>query len=277
MFPTRSCQSDRQDRIPIAAARLIPERTSPQRAAAATILRAPAEGAMASCDVPPVFTDREVKLIGQSLPDTVDPRRRELLPQVLREWCRNELREHLSRESAATIRERVERMKAVADHARGLLQALEALDDRDRAAIAGQMLPRDLWLSPKGGEIIRGLTHLIREENSFLTELAAAAPAAWKQGRGAPRNIKAYLVIKDVAAIFEWLTEMEATREVGRDSAKETGPFWQFVATIWPMVFGKSKGLSNGMKTWASYRKKEGCALIANIAFRHPEWGLFKK
>ncbi len=151
---------------------------------------------MASCDVPPVFTDREVKLIGQSLPDTVDPRRRELLPQVLREWCRNELREHLSRESAATIRERVERMKAVADHARGLLQALEALDDRDRAAIAGQMLPRDLWLSPKGGEIIRGLTHLIREENSFLTELAAAAPAAWKQGRGAPQNIKAYLFIR---------------------------------------------------------------------------------
>src|SRR5260370_11553729 len=204
---------------------------------------------MASCDVPPVFTDREVKLIGQSLPDTVDPRRRELLPQVLREWCRNELREHLSRESAATILERVERMKAVADPAGGLLQALEALDDRVRAAIAGQMLPRDLWLSPEGGGIIRGLTHLIREENSFLTKLAAAAPTAWKQGRGRPVNMMAHLVIRDAASIFEWLTKTEATRQANRSTHQGTGPFCTFLAGIWPVVFGKGDdGLPAALK-----------------------------
>jgi hypothetical protein len=224
----------------------------------------------------PVFTDRDVRLIIKYLPNEVSPQRLELLPLVLHEWSRNELREHLSRESAATIRKRIERMEAVEDRARGLLEALAALDDRDRAAIAGQMLPRDLWLSPKGGGIIRGLTHLIREENSFLAKLAAAAPAALKQGPGGPRNIKAYLVIKDAAAIFKWLTKMEATRQVR--GSEETGPFHSFLAGIWPVVFGKGDdGLSAGMKNWASYRKKyrEGCALIANIAFRNPEWRLF--
>jgi hypothetical protein len=199
------------------------------------------------------------------------------LPHVLHEWSRNELREHLSKESAATIRKRIERMEAVEDHARGLLQALEALDDRDRAAIASQMLPRDFWLSPKGGGIIRGLTHLIREENSFLTKLAAAAPTAWKQGRGRPVNMTAHLVIRDAASIFEWLAKMEATRQVSRVTHQETGPFWRFLAGIWPVVFGKGDdGLSAALKNWAKYRKRERSALVPNIAFRHPEWRLFE-
>ena len=79
---------------------------------------------MANGDATPVFTDRDVRLIAKSLPNEVCPRRLELLPDVLREWSRNELREHLSRESAATIRKRIERMESVEDHARGLLQAL---------------------------------------------------------------------------------------------------------------------------------------------------------
>lgn len=230
---------------------------------------------MAYGDATLVFTDRDVWLIAKSLPNEVSPRRLELLPHVLREWSRNELREHLLRESAATIRKRVERMEGVEHHARGLLQALEALDDRDRAAIAGQMLPSDLWLNRKGGEI-RGLTHLIREENSFLAALAAAAPAAWKQGRGRPRNITSYLVTKDAAAIFEWLTKIEATRQVSRSAHQEAGPFCGFLAGIWPVVFGKGDdGLPAALKNWAKYRERERSALIANIAFRHPEWRVF--
>jgi hypothetical protein len=231
---------------------------------------------MANGDTTPVFTDRDVGLIAKSLPDEVCPQRLKLLPLVLGEWSRNELREHLSKESAATIRKRIERMEAVEDHARGLLQALEALDDRDRAAIASQMLPRDLWLSPEGGGIIRGLTHLIREENSFLTKLAAAAPTAWKQGRGRPVNMMAHLVIRDAASIFEWLTKTEATRQVNRSTHQETGPFCTFLAGIWPVVFGKGDdGLPAALKKWAEYRGRESSALVANIAFRHPEWRLF--
>jgi hypothetical protein len=242
---------------------------------------------MANGDATPVFTDRDVGLIVKSLPNEVCPRRLELLPRVLCEWSRNELREHLSRESAAAVKKRAKRMKVLTDHAHGLLQELEALDDRDRAAIAIEM-PRaggDLW--PKMRRHHRretsemlGMIQRIKEERDFLTKLIAAAPAAWKRaGRGRPRNIKAYLVIKDAAAIFEWLTKMEATRQVNSSNHEETGPFWKFLTAIWPVIFGQGDdGLPAAIKKWADYREKyrEGCALIANINFRHPEWRLFE-
>jgi hypothetical protein len=247
-------------------------------------LRHPAEGAMARGKASPVFTDRDVTLIASSLPDAVDPQRLKLLPRVLREWSRNELREYLSREPRAIILERAARVEAVGEHAQRLLEALGALDDRDRYAIVVEML--------RVGEHLRSgmspwdqmseaseLLPRIKEENSFLGKLAAAAPAAWKRGRGGPRNIIAYLVMKDAGAIFKWLTGMDAKRQVDRDTGKETGPFWRFAKTIWPVVFGKAEGLSSAMKNWESYRKKygEGCALIANIAMRHPTWGLFER
>jgi len=242
---------------------------------------------MANGDATPVFRDRDVRLIAQSLPNEVCPQRLELLPLVLREWSRNELREHLSTESAATIRKRAKRMETVAKRAHGLLQALEALDDRDRAAIAFEK-PRaggDLW--PKMRRHHRretsemlGMIQRIKEERDFLTELIAAAPAVWKlRGRGRPRNIQAYLVIKDAAAIFEWLTKKEATRQVNSLTHEETGPFWKFLAAIWPVVFGQGDdGLPAAIKKWAEYREKyrEGCALIANINFRRPTWKLFE-
>jgi hypothetical protein len=86
--------------------------------------------------------------------------------------------------------------------------------------------------------------------------------------------------MKDIAAIFEWLTNIEATRQVDRISGVGAGPFWQFAAAIWPVVFGEADdGLPAAMKNWSSYRKRYGerSALIANIAMRHPTWGIFER
>jgi hypothetical protein len=118
----------------------------------------------------------------------------------------------------------------------------------------------------------------INDESAFLAKLAAAAPAAWRRGRGRPRNITAYFVMNDIAAIYEWVTKMEATREVDRVSNKDSGPFWQFATTIWCVVFGGTTGLSAAMKNWAGYRRKYGerSALMANLAIRNRAWRLFE-
>jgi hypothetical protein len=114
---------------------------------------------------------------------------------------------------------------------------------------------------------------------NFLIRLASAEPnAPLKFKRGHPRNYIAYLVILDTAALFEWLTETEAIRQVDRESGKEIGPFWKFAGAIWPLVFRRgNSGLSAAIKNWAYARKRfdEEPALIANIALRHPPWGLF--
>jgi hypothetical protein len=222
-------------------------------------------------DAPPVFDDRVIRLIVASLPKRVDPRRLELLPQVLREWSSNELLAHLSREPPAVVKERAERVKAVGDRARDLLKALEAIDDVDQWEIADKMLREEEHLR------LKMMVQRIKEEKGFLIKLAAAAPKAWKRRRGHPPNDTAYLVMKDAAAIFEWCTKSEAKREVDRVSHEEIGPFFQFVVAIWPVIFGKGDdGVSATIKKWASYRKLEGRPLIANIAMRHRTWRLFE-
>jgi hypothetical protein len=86
-----------------------------------------------------------------------------------------------------------------------------------------------------------------------------------------------YLVIKDIAAIFEWYSGLKATRRVNRVSKGETGPFYRFAAALWPVIFGKGDDrLPAAIKKFAAYREREGRALIANIAMRHREWRIFE-
>ena len=220
----------------------------------------------------PEFTDRVRNLIAKSLPDTVDPRRRELLPKILCDWSSNDLREHLHRRRITP--ERRKRMERVGKYAHKLLQVLCATDMYDRTAIALKMRSDDGWTE------LDGLIKRIEEEISFLTKLEKAAPRTWKRGRGQPRNITAYLVMQDAAAIFQWLTNMEPTREVDRDSHSGTNAFWELVAAIWPVVFHSGDdGLPAAMKNWASLKSanREKSALIANIAMRHPTWGIFER
>ena len=86
------------------------------------------------------FNNVDLKRIGASLPNGVDHRRRERLPSVLREWARTDLREHLSRESQPTRRERRQRVQAVESHARNLLHSIEAMDPVGRFSIVQQMV-----------------------------------------------------------------------------------------------------------------------------------------
>jgi hypothetical protein len=84
----------------------------------------------------------------------------------------------------------------------------------------------------------------------------------------------------DAAAIFEWLTKLKAARVVDRASGDEVGPFWRFLEAVWPVVFGKGdEGLRAAMKNWAQWRSlyHEQSALIANMALRHPTWGIFER
>jgi hypothetical protein len=84
--------------------------------------------------------------------------------------------------------------------------------------------------------------------------------------------------MQDIAAIYEWATGSKASRKYDAYEEQESGPFWQFASAIWSAIHGTNEGLWAAMKNWASYRKgcREESALMANIAMRHPSWGLFE-
>jgi hypothetical protein len=216
------------------------------------------------------------------LPKPLPQHRRELLPRILEEWGRGDLREHLSRESRAMIRERINRLEKVKASARQLSDALDKLDECDQTTILIEMIIAE---GKRFNDVSRNEFSLrqarLSQAFDYLGKLRAIAPKEyWQSSPGRPRNIAAYLVLQDIAAIFEWLTHTRATRAVDRIEAIETGPFFPFASILWRIVFRKGlAGLPAAMKNWAAGRSKynERSPLVANIALRHPTWRVFER
>jgi hypothetical protein len=234
----------------------------------------------------PYFDERAVEQIRASLPAGIDQRRLDLLPRVLNHWSFSDLREHLSQEDRATLRRRYDQLTKIEKCANNLRKALGAIDQRGMSWIAQEIEHEEgspPFPSTASWERLAEIKDRLKQEDDFLRKLAAAPVRLIEELDGSlsgrrPRNIRAYLVMKDIAALFEWLTDRKATREVGRDDHKETGPFWHFAAAVWPYVFGKGRyGLSSAMKNWETWHKRcgEESQLMKNIAIRHPTWGIF--
>jgi hypothetical protein len=228
----------------------------------------------------PHFDECAVEQIRASLPKGIDQLR---LDWVLNEWSRTYLREHLSRESRATVRERYDQLSKIGTRANDLRQALEAIDQRGKSWIAQEIGREEgIPLFSVSRERVAEMKERLKEEDDFLRKLAAATARLIDEldeslGGRRPRNICAYLVMVDLAAIFEWLTGRKATREVDRDLGKDTGPFWDFAAAVWPHVFGKGRyGLSAAMKNWEKEKRHPrhgGSPFIRNMAMRHHDMG----
>jgi hypothetical protein len=226
----------------------------------------------------PQFTDREVELIAAALPDDVVPRRLELLPLILREWARVYLPHHFSGESAATRRQRRTRLAKVGKIVASLLRATEDLDETDLWDLAAQIgiAEGQSFLQAAGNEQNR--LRLGQGRDFIATIAVAAGKPLWGPSRGQPRNIPAYLVTQDLAALYEYLTRKEATRIVNRTSHAECGPFYDFAAATWPVLFGQGDdGLAAAIRNWSPWRHREKSPVIVNIGLRHPEWGVFER
>ena len=224
----------------------------------------------------PKFTDDDIELVLKSLPREVNQRRRKLLPKILREWGQTELPSHLSLEPRAVTRKRIEKVHAVDGPASDLLRALDALDEIERNVIVDRIV-RHEWSNSAVAKFPKVKQQLGMVHN-FLSRLNSAGPSQTPELRA--HNFAAYFVLMDIAGIFEWLTDTEATRQVdraGKGGKGDIGPFWDFAKVIWPLVFHNGTyGLSAAMKNWASARSEYGeqSSLILNIRLRHPCWRL---
>lgn len=155
----------------------------------------------------PEFTDDDIELVLKSLPSGVSRRRQKLLPKILREWGQTELRSHLSLEPLAVTRKRRKKVQAVDEPASDLLRALDALDEIEWNVIVDRIV-RHEWSNSAEAKFPKVKQQLGMVHN-FLSRLNSAGPS---QTRKLPaRNFAAYFVLMDIAGIFEWLTDMEAT------------------------------------------------------------------
>ena len=233
-------------------------------------------------NITPQFDELAVERIRASLPKGIDQRRLNLLPRLLNEWSRTDLREHLSREARATVRGRYQQLSKIGSRAHDLREALEAIDQPGMSWIA-QEIGREEGspLFSVTRETLSEMKLRLKQQDDFLKKIEAAILRLLeedKQGPGQPRNIVAYLVMLDLAAIFEWLTHRKAARGVDRIDHTETGPFWRFAESVWLLAFGSALGLKAAMKNWAEARNEyhEHSSFLYNLATRRPEWGIFE-
>ena len=108
-------------------------------------------------------------------------------------------------------------------------------------------------------------------ELEVIAEVGAAATKA-RPGRGHPRNNFSYLVLLDIAAMYEWLTGDKPSRITVLDTERGGGPFYELCQAIWPLAHKNTPGgLVNTVKKWAEAQPifEEKSALITNFVLRY--------
>jgi hypothetical protein len=173
-------------------------------------------------------------------------------------------------------------LASVQKRAELLNEALAVIDDADRLNIITQLAcpPERVPQGLTGANICRARREL-EAAYEWLPRLAAAARDAclpYAPKKGPARNDVPYLVLLDLAAIFEWLTGRKAPRAwFKRGPEEEPLLFHEFAAAVWPVLFDSDDGLSNAVRTWNDDRRTHGdrSPLMINLALRHPTWGIF--
>lgn len=74
------------------------------------------------------FSDEVISAISAALPADTDPARLAVLPELLRAWADEDLRQILSWETRAQLREREKRLRTVGAKTQELIDAIVALD-----------------------------------------------------------------------------------------------------------------------------------------------------
>jgi hypothetical protein len=223
------------------------------------------------------FGDRQIRLILEALPEGISGKKLELLPKILNEWFDNDLKRSLFREDPAVAKGRVKPVQRIAKHAAGLLAALDEFDlYKGESWLVYELSKR---ISPMGfQDEASGQKQKLEDQRKLLREVELVAndlAGRFKRSVDQRQNIPAYRTMLDIAAIFEWLTNTKAIRRVERG----TDSFGDFSRSIWPVIFEKGDdGLESALKNWAKGTRDygDGSALIVNIAWRYPTWGVFE-
>jgi hypothetical protein len=192
-----------------------------------------------------------------ALPPGSIPERVALLPKILRAWAHEDLREHLSQEGRVAKRQREKRLRSVGARAQKLIEVIEALDDTGLF---------DMALEPQmrraGTSLLKtDITVAKQRRDSAISWLVDLAEIFNGSGSGSANRKKLkpppdkatyyYLVMLDLAAIFELVSGEQPRRRVDFDSGKTYGPFADFAAGVWLGVFGNIRGLSYAIRVWA--------------------------
>jgi hypothetical protein len=210
------------------------------------------------------FPDEALKEIVAAVPPGAPPERLKLLPAILRAWAQEDLREHLSRESRTVFRGREEQLQAIKEQTKDLLNAFKALDEVGFSELA--LRPQIHRESTELWNVDVEIADCRRDKAiSWLNDLVEALEEPQPEPEPDTRT-RHYLVIRDMAAIFELVTREPATRRTNSDTNKQYGPFWNFTTALWSAVYGSKHGQENALTIWATEVSRQSKRIQGELA-----------
>lgn len=210
-------------------------------------------------NAPQTLSAEAILSIVASIPPGADTDRQKLLAEMLHSWSENELDEYAGYADRFKGRPG---SKKLLDDIHKTATTLETL--MQQAVAAGDIEYLGLILKPhRGDSTISDVVQAVE----VIRDASGVAARSLARGRGQPQNGTAYLVIRDIAGIYEWLYQKKATRVVYVDGGdhKEAGPFWSFASSIWCEVFGPANlsrgefiddGLSSAVQAFTAKKNK---------------------
>src|SRR5262249_11391013 len=147
--------------------------------------------------------------------------------------------------------EQLKAIRCVIKHAERLRDALESFEIFDGSSCLVWKLINGYSGDHYGREKVLQ-TRRLAEQQVFLRELESAAKAierGFKAATDQRRNLRSYLLLLDMAAIFEWLT----ARPARRGSNERPSQFDEFVGVLWSVIFDQTRGMQAAVKNWATY------------------------
>lgn len=211
-------------------------------------------------------SDEKLAAIRRALPPDMPADRIVLLCELVRAWLAEELPEHLLRATRAEMRLRRKMIGTFKQRAKELLYAAGAMDDAARFEVA--LLPQ---MHRDGTDILTtDAENAVNRRDAALAWLKELSDVPDRQDAGTPdKKTRSYLIVRDLAAIYEAATGQKVTRRTTTDTHKQYGPFWDFVSAV---SAGLPIGdLDHAIRDVQKYRNRESSPFMANLQFRHPK------
>jgi hypothetical protein len=207
-----------------------------------------------------------------------------LLPKLLRAWAAEDLQNHLTRRRSPVELRQNEVVK-LGKKARDLLVSILGLDDADRFDIA---MEAQSWLEARDGSFNSPWVGLPGDPEAaerrqdiallWLLDLADALDAPRRKPAPDKKTL-GYLVVLDLAAIYEMVTQSAPTRRNwpnAKEGKRAYGPFWDFCSKIFAIIDIKS--LDRAMKdVLVDYQRRSlrrrllSSPFIRNLQFTNPK------
>lgn len=215
------------------------------------------------------ISPEQFDLIVRSLPTPPDADKVEVLRIMLDYWCEYSLPNHVHMLEKPSV-ETIKRLKKASKALLALNASIDVLDGEDvQFGIFSLVMERTgFWRRSDIDEVTDEVFQALAVLSSFESSIAQSI----KLKAGRPRNNFGYLVVLDLAAIFEWFTGTDATRQVDRKDGFEIGPFRTFAETVWCEVFNPERlWFETSYKNWAANRAIEKSKKSNKPSSKHHE------